>query len=98
MLNLLFTSIAGSVIVVVMAMLDMLSMTKHNLFKLDVDALAFFLQAFNYIPSFSVVWGFVNIHVNGLSRDFCKDNRKIMDEMCNNSLISPFVKPCCHCE
>ncbi|XP_022671830.1 retinal-specific ATP-binding cassette transporter-like isoform X5 [Varroa destructor] len=89
----------GSVIVVVMAMLDMLSMTKHNLFKLDVDALAFFLQAFNYIPSFSVVWGFVNIHVNGLSRDFCKDNRKIMDEMCNNSLISPFVKPCCHsCE
>ncbi|OQR66154.1 ATP-binding cassette sub-family A member 1-like [Tropilaelaps mercedesae] len=93
---LVFNVVAGSIIVVVMAMLDSLSLLPGNPFKLDIDAVDIFLHLLNYVPSFSVVWGFSNIHVNGLARDFCRDNRKIMETMCKDPNFSPFITPCCH--
>lgn len=79
-------------------MLDALSLVPDNPFQLNLDAVDWSLHMLNYIPSFSVVWGFVNVHVNGLARDFCRDNRKIIDNLCMSPGYRSFVEPCCQGE
>lgn len=88
---------SGSIIVVVMAIFDMLSILDNDTFHFDVDAINISLHILNYVPAFGVVWGFVNIHVNGLAKSFCDEtSTELIKEYCPIKQAAYFIRPCCN--
>ncbi|XP_018496407.1 ATP-binding cassette sub-family A member 2 [Galendromus occidentalis] len=94
---LVFNVITGSIVVVVMALFDMLSILNNDVFKFDINAINISLHVLNYVPAFGVVWGFVNIHVNGLAKSFCDTTPDtIIAKYCPTKIESYFIRPCCN--
>lgn len=80
-----------------MALFDALSIMDNETFNFDINAINISLHVLNYVPAFSVVWGFVNVHVNGLAKSFCETtSRELITQLCPQHTLSYLIQPCCN--
>ncbi|XP_022661624.1 ATP-binding cassette sub-family A member 2-like isoform X2 [Varroa destructor] len=65
-------SISGGIIVLLIAMLDFIAMFPGNPFDFRIEDIELAIHLCNYIPPFAVVWAFINVHINAISKGFCE--------------------------
>ncbi|OQR68276.1 ATP-binding cassette sub-family A member 1-like, partial [Tropilaelaps mercedesae] len=88
-------SFCGGVVVSLVSLVDFLGFLPGNPLRLSVEDVEMAVHVLNYIPPFAVVWGFTNVHINGLSKQFCEE----MDAEARVPICLAFrkiVETCCH--
>lgn len=93
---LIFTSLSGSVLALIILMIDFLAVAKNNPFNISINVLNTWIHILTYLPNFGAVWGFMNAHTNGLSKYHCSQFTPLQRTVICLSDYKSLASACCH--